>query len=64
VERLALERAFERLDPDARAILVLHHLQGRGLTEIAAIFGIRVGTAKSRLYAARRALERSLEREQ
>ena len=63
VERMALERAFERLDPDARAILVLHHLEGRGVAEIATILGIREGTAKSRLFAARRALERALERE-
>ena len=26
--RIALERAFDRLDADARAILVLHHLDG------------------------------------
>ena len=63
-ERIALERAFERLDGEARAILVLHHLDGRGLTEVAAVLGIPVGTAKSRLFAARRALERALEREQ
>ena len=62
-ERIALERAFERLDADARAILVLHHLDGRGLTEVAAVLGIPAGTAKSRLFAARRALERALERE-
>ena len=62
-DRLALERAFDRLDGDARAILVLHHLDGRGLTEVATILGIPVGTAKSRLFAARRALERALERE-
>jgi RNA polymerase sigma factor (sigma-70 family) len=62
-ERIALERAFERLDGDARAILVLHHLDGRGLTEVAAVLGIPIGTAKSRLFAARRALERALERE-
>lgn len=62
--RMALERAFERLDADARTILVLHHLNGRGLAEIAAVFGIPEGTAKSRLFAARRALERALEREQ
>jgi RNA polymerase sigma factor (sigma-70 family) len=62
-DRLALEGAFERLDADARAILVLHHLDGRGLAEIATVFGIPVGTAKSRLFAARRALERALERE-
>jgi RNA polymerase sigma-70 factor (ECF subfamily) len=62
-ERLALERAFERLDADARTILVLHHLDDRGLAEVAAILGIPIGTAKSRLHAARRALERSLDRE-
>lgn len=61
--RMALERAFERLDADARTILVLHHLDGRGLAEIAAVLGIPEGTAKSRLFAARRALERALERE-
>lgn len=63
-DRIALERAFERLDGDARAILVLHHLDGRGLTEVAAVLGIPIGTAKSRLFAARRALERALEREE
>jgi RNA polymerase sigma-70 factor (ECF subfamily) len=60
---MALERAFDRLDADARAILVLHHLDGRALQEVAAILGIPVGTAKSRLFAARRALERALESE-
>jgi RNA polymerase sigma factor (sigma-70 family) len=63
IDRLALERAFDRLDVDARTILVLHHLDGLGLAEVGAILGIPVGTAKSRLFAARRALERSLERE-
>lgn len=62
-DRMALEQAFDRLDVDARSILVLHHLDGRGLGEIAAVFGIPVGTAKSRLFAARRALERALARE-
>ena len=61
--RIALERAFERLGPDERTILVLHHLDGHGLAEIASILGVPVGTAKSRLFAARRALERALERE-
>lgn len=63
IERVALERAFERLDADARTILVLHHVDGRGLAEIATVLGIPPGTAKSRLFAARRALERALERE-
>jgi RNA polymerase sigma-70 factor (ECF subfamily) len=61
--RIALERAFDRLDGDARAMLVLHHLEGRSLAELATTFRIPVGTAKSRLHAARRALERALERE-
>jgi RNA polymerase sigma factor (sigma-70 family) len=61
--RIALQKAFGRLDVDARAILVLHHLDGWPLAEIAAVLNVPIGTAKSRLHAARRALERALERE-
>jgi RNA polymerase sigma-70 factor (ECF subfamily) len=61
--RVALERAFDRLDADARAILVLHHLGGHPVDEIAAVLRIPVGTAKSRLHTARRALERALDLE-
>jgi RNA polymerase sigma-70 factor (ECF subfamily) len=63
VDRRALERAFERLEVDERTILVLHHLDGRSLASIGEVLGIPEGTAKSRLFAARRALERALERE-
>jgi RNA polymerase sigma-70 factor (ECF subfamily) len=63
LDKMTLERAFDRLGADERTLLVLHHLDGRGLAEIAAILDVPVGTAKSRLYAARKALERSLERE-
>jgi len=59
-----LERAFERLAADERALLVLHHLDRRPVAAIAAILDIPEGTAKSRLYAARRALERAIEVEQ
>ena len=51
-----LAAALERLDPDQRAILALHHLDGRGIPEIAGILGIPEGTAKSRLFTARKAL--------
>ncbi len=61
--RAELERAFEGLDPDGRALLVLHHLDGIPVAEIALRLGIPVGTAKSRLFTARRALERALEAE-
>jgi RNA polymerase sigma-70 factor (ECF subfamily) len=62
-ENDALNRAFERLDGEQRVLLVLHHLEDRPLAEIAAVLGIPTGTAKSRLFAARRALQRALERE-
>jgi RNA polymerase sigma-70 factor (ECF subfamily) len=62
-ERQALERAFERLSVDERTLLVLHHLDGRPVASIADVLGVPAGTAKSRLFAARRALERALARE-
>ena len=63
VDALSFDRAFDRLSIDDRAILSLHHGDGRGLEEVAAILGIPTGTVKSRLLRARRALERSLDRE-
>lgn len=59
----ALERAFERLSVEDRTLLVLHHLDGRSVASIAEVLGVPAGTAKSRLFAARRALDRALERE-
>jgi RNA polymerase sigma-70 factor, ECF subfamily len=61
--REPLERAFERLEADDRALLVLHHLEGLQVAEIAARLEIPAGTAKSRLFSARRALERAMEAE-
>jgi RNA polymerase sigma factor (sigma-70 family) len=55
--------AFDRLSVDERHILVLHHLQDLPLTQVAGQLGIPVGTAKSRLWSARRALERAMEME-
>ena len=59
-----LDAALAMLSVDQRAILVLHHLEGRPLAELAAIFDIPIGTAKSRLFAARRALAAELAQEQ
>jgi RNA polymerase sigma-70 factor (ECF subfamily) len=58
-----IERAFGRLSVDERSILVLHHLERHSVVEIAAVLAIPVGTAKSRLFNARRSLERALEAE-
>jgi RNA polymerase sigma-70 factor (ECF subfamily) len=52
--------AFNRLTVDQRAILVLHHLRGYDLREIAAWLGIPSGTVKWRLSRARRALAAEL----
>lgn len=62
-ERDAFGRAFGSIPVDARAILVLHHLEERSVAEIAHVLGIPNGTVKSRLFSARRDLERALERE-
>jgi RNA polymerase sigma-70 factor (ECF subfamily) len=50
--------------PDAqRAVLLLHCLEEFPIAEIAGITGVSVGTVKSRLHYARRALRRLLEGE-
>ena len=58
-----LDAALGRLPIEQRAILVLHHLEDRPLAELAAILDVPVGTAKSRLFAARRALAALLGRD-
>jgi RNA polymerase sigma-70 factor, ECF subfamily len=55
------DRAFDSLPVDQRALLTAHHLDGRSIESLAEELGVPAGTAKSRLFAARRALERALE---
>jgi RNA polymerase sigma-70 factor (ECF subfamily) len=63
VDNDAIGRAFDRLRPQDRMILVLHHVEERPVAEIAQSLGIPVGTAKWRLHAARTALEKAMEAE-
>jgi RNA polymerase sigma-70 factor (ECF subfamily) len=58
-----LERAFDRLSNGDRMILWLHHYEGLSLVELGARLDIAPKTVKSRLFTARRALERALEAE-
>jgi len=44
-----LTKSLERLSPASRAVLTLHYLEERPLSEIAAILDLTVGTVKSRL---------------
>jgi len=59
----AIERAWFRLSVAERTIIALHHLEHRPVAEIAAVLGIPTGTAKSRLFHARRSLDQALEAE-
>jgi RNA polymerase sigma-70 factor (ECF subfamily) len=60
-ENDAIQRAFQRLDMDKRAILILHHVEERSVGDIAQLLGIPEGTAKWRLHSARQALDRALQ---
>jgi RNA polymerase sigma-70 factor (ECF subfamily) len=61
VVRDELARAFERLSLDHRTVVVLHHLVGLPIAEIAEILDIPYGTVGSRLHHAMRAMRASLE---
>ena len=51
-DRDQLERGFVRLDPEMRAVIVLHHYLDLPLPAVAETLGIPLGTAKSRLHRA------------
>jgi RNA polymerase sigma factor (sigma-70 family) len=56
-----LNRAFRRLTVEQRAVLVFHHYLGLPLPEVAIRIGIPLGTVKSRMHHAKRALRASLD---
>ena len=56
----AVHAAIDQLGFDQRVVIVLFYLQGFSLAEIGDILSVPVGTAKSRLHYARKALERTL----
>jgi RNA polymerase sigma-70 factor (ECF subfamily) len=62
-ERDELEHALAQLEPELRALVVLHHYLGMPLPEASASLNIPLGTAKSRLHRALAALRRALEPE-
>jgi RNA polymerase sigma-70 factor, ECF subfamily len=64
VDNDAIGRAFDRLRPQDRLILVLHHVEERPVAEIARSLGVPVGTAKWRLHVARTALQKAMEAEE
>ena len=56
-----LERAFRRLTPEQRAVLVVHHFLELPDAEAASVLEIAVGTFKSRLHRARAAMRAAVE---
>jgi len=58
--RIDLERALETLPPRARAVLVLHELEGWKHQEIAEELQMAVGSSKAQLHRARQLLRRAL----
>jgi len=60
-DRDRLDRGFRRLPPDQRAILVFTHYLGLTPAEIAERLEIPVGTARSRLHYAHRAMRAAIE---
>ena len=61
LDRDRLDRGFRRLPTDQRAIVVLHHYLGWSQPEIALALEIPMGTVKSRLFYATRALRAAIE---
>jgi RNA polymerase sigma-70 factor, ECF subfamily len=55
-----LERALGTLPPGARAVFVLHDVEGYKHEEIAAITGVATGTSKAQLHRARKLLKERL----
>jgi RNA polymerase sigma-70 factor (ECF subfamily) len=56
-----LERAFQRLTLEQRAVLVFHHFLDLPIAEVADRLGVPLGTVKSRLHTATAAMRASLE---
>ena len=59
-DRDALERAFARLSPEHRAVVVMTYYSGLRGTEVADALGIPAGTVASRLHHALRSLRASI----
>ena len=59
---LDLERGIAQLPPRARAVFVLHDIEGYKHREIARLLDLSVGACKSHLHRARRRLREELDR--
>jgi RNA polymerase sigma-70 factor (ECF subfamily) len=61
VNRDVVDRAFRRLTPEERTVLVLRHYLGYEPSTIADVLGVAAGTIRSRLHHAHRAMRAAIE---
>ena len=61
VDRDVVDRAFRRLKPEERAVLVLRYFLGYEPADIAEVLGVPGGTIRSRLHHAHRAVRAAIE---
>jgi RNA polymerase sigma-70 factor (ECF subfamily) len=62
-DRDQLERAFVHLSADQRSVVILHYYLDQSVAEIAAVVDVPVGTVRSRLHYAKRALRAAIDAE-
>lgn len=62
-DRISIDQALGLLSPDHRAAAILFFGEGLTLAEIASATGVPLGTAKSRIFHARRQMKAALEGE-
>jgi RNA polymerase sigma-70 factor (ECF subfamily) len=60
-DREQLDRAFRTLSTEQRAAIVLQYYRDLTLSEIAEVLGVPIGTVRSRLHYAKRALRAAIE---
>jgi RNA polymerase sigma-70 factor (ECF subfamily) len=57
-----IHAGLDRLAPEHREVMVLRYVEGMSYEEVARVAGCQLGTVRSRLHYAKRALRRALER--
>lgn len=62
LDRILVEQALRRLDPDDRVVLALRHYRDLTIEDIARVLDVPLSTANSRLRTARARLRDALER--
>jgi RNA polymerase sigma-70 factor (ECF subfamily) len=60
-DRDELDRAFEALEPEQRALIVMHYHLGLPMHETALALGLPVGTVKSRLHRTKQQMRATIE---